>query len=102
MLISAYKPMSSGALKGFCDVQLPSGMMLHRCSIFVKDGRTWASPPSKQVIGREGTVQRGADGKVLYEPTALFIDRATQERWSAAVTDALRASHPEALAEADG
>jgi hypothetical protein len=95
--VEAFKPINAGAMRGFCDVTLPSGMVLHRCSIFTKDGKSWASPPSKQVIGRDGTVQKAADGKTRYEPTVSFVDRATQERWSAAVIEALRLVEPEAL-----
>lgn len=96
--ISDFKPMSAGALRGFADVRLPSGLILHRCSIFAKDDKAWAAPPSKQVIGRDGTVQKSADGRTRYEPTVSFADRATQERWSTGVIDALRIAHPEALA----
>jgi hypothetical protein len=99
LTISDFKPVASGAMVGFCDVHLPSGMTLHRCSVFSKDGRAWASPPSKQVIGRDGTVQRTQDGKTKYEPTVSFVDRATQERWSVAVIAALRLARPEALPE---
>jgi hypothetical protein len=98
MQVSDFKPVAAGALRGFCDVVMPSGMKLHRCSIFAKDGKAWAGPPSKQVIGKDGTVQRDANGKVRYEPTVSFADRATQDRWSEAVITALRAAHPEALA----
>jgi hypothetical protein len=96
--ITNFKATQSGVLVGFADVALPSGMILHRCSILAKDDKAWASPPSKQVIGRDGTVQRTADGKTRYEPTVSFTDRWTQERWSAAVIEALRVEHPEALA----
>ena len=96
--ITDFKSIRSGALVGFCDVHLPSGMILHRCSIFCKDDKAWASPPSKQVIGRDGSVARSADGKVRYEATVSFQDRWTQERWSNAVIEALRAEHPEAFA----
>jgi hypothetical protein len=96
--VSDFKPIQAGAMRGFADVHLPSGMILHRCSIFAKDDKTWAAPPSKQVIGRDGTVQKTADGKTRYEPTVSFVDRATQERWSGAVIEALRLAHPEALA----
>jgi hypothetical protein len=96
--VSDFKPIRAGALRGFADAHLPSGMILHRCSIFAKDDKAWASPPSKQVIGRDGTVQKTADGKNRYEATVSFVDRATQERWSAAVIEALRLAHPEALA----
>jgi hypothetical protein len=98
MTVQNFKPVSAGALIGFVDVILPSGMVLHHCSVFRKDGRSWASPPSKQVIGRDGTVQRTADGKTRYEPTVSFIDRATQERWSAGAIEALRIAQPDALA----
>lgn len=97
MTISDFKRIDAGAMRGFADVHLPSGMILHRCSIFAKDGKAWASPPSKQVIGRDGTVQRAGGGKVRYEPTVSFADRATQERWSAAVIEALRMAQPDAL-----
>jgi hypothetical protein len=88
--VSDFRPANAGALVGFADVHLPSGMILHRCSIFAKADTAWAAPPSKQVIGRDGTVQRTADGKARYEPTVSFVNRATQERWSAAVIVALR------------
>ncbi len=97
MQIANFKPVAAGALRGFCDVTMPSGMTLHRCGIFAKDGRAWASPPSKQVIGKDGTVQRDASGKTRYEPTVTFADRPTQERWSSAVIEVLRIAHPEVL-----
>jgi len=95
--IDEFKSLAAGALVGFCDVTLPSGMRLHRCSIFAKDGRTWASAPAKQMIGRDGTVQRDGTGKIRYEPTVSFTDKQTQTRWSDAVIEALRQAYPEAL-----
>jgi hypothetical protein len=97
MTVENFKAIPAGAMRGVCDVTLPSGLVLHRCSIFARDGRAWASPPSKQVIGRDGTVQKTAEGKVRYEPTVSFVDRQTQERWSNAVIAALRIVNPEAL-----
>jgi hypothetical protein len=97
-LVTNCKAISSGALKGVCDMTLQIGMTPHRCSIFAKDGRAWAAPPSKQVIGRDGTVQRPPDGKPRYEPTVSFVDRTTEQRWSAGVIEALLAAFPEVLA----
>jgi hypothetical protein len=97
MTVEDFKPINAGAMRGFVDVHLPSGMVLHRCSIFAKDDKAWASPPSKQVIGRDGVVQKTAEGKTRYEPTVSFADRATQERWSAAVIEALKLADPGAL-----
>jgi hypothetical protein len=95
--VSNFKPVVAGAMRGFVDVHMPSGMTLHRCSIFAKDDRVWASPPSKQVIGRDGQVQRMPNGKARYEPNVSFVDRATQERWSIAVIDAVRLEYPDVL-----
>jgi hypothetical protein len=93
--VTNFRAIQAGALVGFADVALPSGMILHRCSIFAKDDRAWASPPSKPIIGRDGTAQRTSDAKVRYEPTVSFTDRWTAERWSTAVVEALRAEHPD-------
>jgi hypothetical protein len=97
LTVTAFVPLASGSMVGFVDVHLPSGMTLHRCSIFAKDGRAWVGPPSKQVIGRDGTVARDGNNKPRYEPCVSFTDRATQDRWSGLVVDALRATFPEAL-----
>jgi hypothetical protein len=97
MTVKDFKPINAGAMRGFADVHLPSGMILHRCSIFAKGEKAWAAPPSKQAIGRDGTVQRTADGKARYEATVSFADRATQEKWSAAVIEALSLAYPDAL-----
>ena len=99
LVIDTFAPLAAGgALRGFADLTLPSGLRLFRCGIFAKGERAWAAPPAKQVIGRDGQVQRGSDGKTRYEATVGFRDRATQDRWSAAVIAALRVAHPEALA----
>jgi hypothetical protein len=97
IVVDAFKPVAAGVMRGFVDVTLPSGMKLHRCTVFAKDGRAWVGAPSKQIINRDGTVARDAAGKTRYEPTVSVVDRATQERWSDAVIAALKVSHPEAL-----
>src|SRR5690242_1133015 len=97
MTVENFKAISAGAMRGCCDVQHASGMVLHRCTVYAKDGKAWAPPPPKQVIGRDGTVQKTTEGKVRYEPTVSFVDRQTQERWSNAVIAALRIANPEAL-----
>lgn len=98
LTVAEFKPISAGAMRGFIDVLMSSGLVLHRCTLFAKDDRAWVGPPSKQVIGRDGTVQRTADNKVRYEAVVSFKDRATQDRWSAAVIEAVRSTYPEALA----
>jgi len=97
LTVANFKPVLSGAMIGFYDVTLPSGMVLYRCSAFAKGGRVWAAPPSKQVIARDGSVLRGPDGKAKYEQVVDFVDRRTRERWSEHVVAALRETFPNAL-----
>jgi hypothetical protein len=98
MRVSGFKTINAGAKRGFGDVTLPSGIVLHRCSIFVKDGRTRASAPSNQVKWRNCTVSMAADDRVINEQTVSLIDRATETRWSDQVIEALRIADPAALA----
>lgn len=96
-IIKEFTALPTGAMVGIADVQLPSGMVLHRCAIFNKDGKQWAMPPGRPMLDRDGRVLKNESGKAKYEPTVSFADRTTQDRWSAAVIDALRADRPEVL-----
>lgn len=98
MTVTNYKPLSAGAMIGTLDAELPSGVILRRCTVFSKDGKAWVAPPAKQIVGRDGTVQKTADGKNRYEAVVCFVDRATETRWSDQVIEALRVVAPEALA----
>ena len=97
---AAYQRLQPEVLKalGGDGVHHPSGMILFRCPVFVKGDRAWAAPPAKPIVSRDGSVARSSDGKNRYEQVVGFTDRWTQERWSNAVVEALRAEHPEALA----
>lgn len=98
MTITDFKPVSSDAMRGLCDVILPSGMVLHRCVVFVKGDRAWAAPPAKKSSAKTATVQYGVDGKSRSEQAVSFVDRPTQDCWSSAVIEALHAAHSEVLA----
>jgi hypothetical protein len=96
-VIEDFVPVLRNTLRGFARVRTPSGMVLHDVAIHQKNGSSWASPASKPIIGREGTVIRDADGKAQYAPVVGFTTREVRDRWSAAVIDALLARYPEAL-----
>jgi hypothetical protein len=97
--VSDWKPRQSGSLRGFCTVQLPSGMILHEVSIHARNGSWWASPASKPMIGKDGTALRDDAGKVRYAPIVSFDSKQTRDRLSQSVVEALRRVHPEAFAE---
>jgi hypothetical protein len=95
--VSDWRAIPSGALRGFVDVHLPSGMTLHGCTVFRKDDRVWIGPPAKPLLNRDGTARRDANGKTVYEATVSFADRKTQDRWSDLVVGAFRDAYPGAL-----
>jgi DNA-binding cell septation regulator SpoVG len=78
MKITNWKDFTKGALRGFFDLELPSGMVLKGCSLFVKDERRWVGMPSKKVGEK-------------YEPTVEFIDKETREKFSALAVKAIDA-----------
>jgi hypothetical protein len=97
--VSDWKPRQSGTLRGFCTAQLPSGMVLHEVAIHTRNGSWWASPASKPMLSREGTVLRDEAGKVRYAPIVSFDSKQTRDRLSQGVVNALRQAHPEVFAE---
>jgi len=96
--VTEWTPRSSGgALRGFAGVVTPSGYVFNECGIFEQNGRWWASPSSKPMIGRDGVALKDEKGKVKYAPVVSFTDKNTRNRWSDAVIAALHAAHPELL-----
>jgi hypothetical protein len=85
-------------LRGFAEIELPSGMILSDVAVHVaSNGRAWASPPSRPQIDRDGQHMVGKEGKKLYQPIITFRDRDIGDRFSRAVLDAVAAAHPHEL-----
>jgi hypothetical protein len=99
IIISEWKPRISGSLRGFCTARLPSGMILHEVGIHTRNGSWWAAPPSRPMVGKDGTAMRGEDGRIRYSRIISFARREVRDRLSQAVVDALRRTHPELFAE---
>jgi hypothetical protein len=96
-VIEEFSPVTRNTLRGLARVRTPSGMVLHDVAIHQKNGEAWASPASKPMIGRDGTIVRDTAGKVQYAPVVTFTSKELRDRWLAAVIDALLARYPEAL-----
>lgn len=101
MQIEEFKEIRKGSLLGFARVRLPSGMIFHDVGIYQKEDRVWASPSSKPKFTRDGQQLRDRQGKALYAPVVSFVDRATQDRFSSGVIEALREAHPEVFDRRD-
>ena len=95
--ILEWRPLRKNSLLGFAKVELPSGMVIADVTVLTSERRPWASPPSKPMISRDGTVMKDPSGKIKYTPIIEFVSKEARDRFSRAVVDALRAAHPEAL-----
>jgi hypothetical protein len=96
-VVESFVPMAKNSLLGFATVRAPSGLIFHDTAVHRKGDSIWASPASKPMIDRNGTVMKDADGKVRYAPVISFSDKTVRDKWSTAVIDALRQQRPEIL-----
>jgi hypothetical protein len=97
IVIEEFKPVTRNSLRGFARVRMPSGVIFHDVGLYQKDGERWALPPSKPILGRDGTQIKRA-GKPAYQPVVSFVSKEARDRFSGAIVAAVEASHPEAFA----
>ncbi|TIM37654.1 hypothetical protein [Mesorhizobium sp.] len=99
-----FKPVAGiGALVGFADVHVPAWRLkIFGCPVFDGAGRRWVSLPAKPQLDRDKRALTDANGKVVYNPTAAFDDKATADRFSEAVISALIAFNPDAFGTGNG
>jgi DNA-binding cell septation regulator SpoVG len=93
-----WKPRVKGALRGFAKVRLGRGLLIHEVPVLAgKNGRGWAALPGRPILNADGSAARDAEGKQRYAPIMEWADRATSDRFTAAVIAAILAEHPDAL-----
>lgn len=98
IVLEEFRPVERNTLRGFARLTVPElGMVLHDVAVHARDGRAWASPPGRPMVGRDGVQMRDAAGKPQFAPTLGFTSRADQDGFSAAVVAVVRARHPEAV-----
>lgn len=91
--ITEWRPLASNTMRGLFSVLLPSGLLLHGCSLHVGDRGPWVSLPSKVRVSH-GEVSTYL-GKPVYDKVVEIPDRERRDAFQASVLAAL-AAHPEA------
>src|SRR5262245_21320454 len=89
-------------LQGFAKIHIPTWKLtIDGVSIHKKNGRTWASLPSRPQIGADKKQIIDATGKAAYSPFLTFDSREDADRFSAAVVEAVTRflSQPPATAD---
>lgn len=93
--IRDFKEVRRNSLLGFAEIEMPSGLIFHDVAVHQRDGKRWASPASKPMIGRDGTQTRAATGKPQFAPIVSFASRERRDQFSQGVIEALRSQRPE-------
>jgi hypothetical protein len=86
-----------GALRGFAEVELPIGLILHDVPVFAGATGPWAVLPTKPQLDRDRRQKLGADGKPLFTAVVEWRNRDLAARFSAGVVELIRADYPGAL-----
>jgi hypothetical protein len=93
--IRSFVSVERNALRGFAEVETPSGLIFSDTGIYCSADRWWASCASKPMLGRDGVAIKDATGKIKYCPVVSFASKELRDKFSAAVIDAMRTSQPE-------
>ncbi len=86
-----FKLFQKNTLKAFFSVELPSGLIIHGCTLHEKNGARWIGLPSRKFE---------KDGKEGYAPIIEFRDRACLDKFRDAILEAIDAQKPAADANA--
>lgn len=97
IIITDWKPIARNSLRGFFTATMPSGLVFHEVAAHTSNGKKWVSPPSKPMVGKDGVALKDENGKVKYSPLISFSDKATRDKWSSAVVNALEQQMPGAF-----
>ena len=80
--VREWKSFEKNTLRGFLSVELPSGMILHDCTIHQKNGSRWIGLPARQY-------EKG--GTKTWAPLIEFASKEAREKFQAAALAAFDA-----------
>jgi hypothetical protein len=89
---------TEGSALAYLDVETPSGMIVRDCKLMRgPNGGYRIATPSQKQLDRNGDPILDELGKPRYRNFVDFRDKATRDKFSAAVLDAVCREHPEVL-----
>jgi hypothetical protein len=90
-----WRPFVRNTLRGFATLRQRSGLIISDCTLHVKNGRWWVSPPGKPRLDANGVALRNSQtGKVDYVSIVTFADDELRRRWSDQGVEAVRRDFP--------
>ena len=98
IVLRHWRPRRRTTLRGFADIELFDGLQIDHIAVHVRGGRAWASLPARQALEDGRRVIR--DGKLAYTRILAWGGRDLADRFSTAVVELVRRTHPDALEDA--
>lgn len=93
--IIAWRPLVRNTLRGFATIRLGATLKINDVTVHRhENGKCWASFPSKPIVLPDGTAKRGDNGKAMYVPILEWDNKASADRFSESVIEALEREHP--------
>jgi hypothetical protein len=77
-IVLNFKPLERNTLRGFFDLELPSGLVLSGCTLHEKDGKFWT--------GLRAKPWTKPDGSQSWSKVIDFRDRETSDKFQRTVT----------------
>jgi hypothetical protein len=77
-----YREVRRNTLRGFCSLQLPSGLVLHECTYHEQGERRWIGLPGRPQLDQDGKHRIDpATGKKAYTPVVEVRGKPARERF---------------------
>jgi hypothetical protein len=93
----SFKPFRRNTLYGFAEILIAEiGLRIKDVTIFEKNGKRWASLPSKPML-KDNMLIKDEDGKGVYTNILEFPDRDVRDAFSQAVVAAVLEHAPDAF-----
>jgi hypothetical protein len=96
MILKDWRPYVSGGLRGYVRIELDVGLVIPGIKVLVGSNGPFIALPEQPVL-QDGKLKHDVNGKPVYAPTVFWKDRATADKFSAAVIRLLLAKYPDAL-----
>jgi hypothetical protein len=87
----AFKPLERGAMLGFADLQMDSGLVIMDCILFESGARRWCNPPGRPALTTDKKPMLDDAGKLIYSVVIDFATKEVRSKWSAAAVAAIAA-----------
>ena len=96
MRLSGWRPLARNSLRGFGDIELPSGLRIREVAVLSSNRQCWATLPSKPVLDRNGRHVE-TNGKKQFAAILEWRSRELADGFSAKIIELVHQVHPGAL-----